>query len=269
MKRLKSTKDIFNNRNATVIALIRKIDFQATKDYKRLNRLKGDLTRSTRPQTVARLSQKISDTAVEMGLNPTTLLDKRKLLARIRKYKQQNSYLQYAALHQATIALCANYEDFINRVIVKYFEEDVKRLTKSKQTVSSQFIIDAVKRGDNLHHTLAEKAARDSMHGGIKVWHLHLSKIGMDTRTVPHTVHEAFLVRHCIVHNNRRVSSELHAKNPQKYGLRRSIRLKVNDLEQMKNALHASMKHIADEYNRIFPTPGGTWIDHPNTRNKE
>jgi hypothetical protein len=214
------------------------------------------------------LSAKISQAAVEMGLNPTSTVDKSKLMGRITKYKQQNSYLQYAALHQATIALCANYEDFIKRIIVKYFEEDAKRLTKSKRTVTHDFILEAVKRGDNLHHALAEKAARDSMYGGLSVWHNFLYKIGMKTQVIPHPVQEVFLIRHCIVHNNRRVSSELHAKNPNKYLLRKSIHLHLEDVERMKSDLHASMKYIADEYNRLYPVPGGTWIDpHPDSDN--
>jgi hypothetical protein len=262
-KRLRSTKNIFNNRNATTIALIKKIDIQATNDYKSLNRLKGDLSRASRPETIAKISNKVSLAAVQMGLNPTKVTDKTKLMARITKYKQQNSYLQYAALHQAVIALCANYEDFIKRVVVKYFEEDVRRLTNTKQTVTNHFVIEAVKRGDNIHHTLAEHSARNLMHGSLKAWHDYLHSMGMDTRTVPHSVQETFLIRNCLVHNNRRISSELHTKNPKKYFLRQSIHLQPEDIEQMKSNLHASMKHIADEYDRLFPIAGGTWIDSP------
>jgi len=197
-----------------------------------------------------------------MGLNPTTVVDKDRLLVRISKYKRQNSFLQYASRNQAVIALCANFEDFINRVIEKYFEEDPSRLSKYKQTVTSDFVIKTVQRGDNLHRTLSERLSSDLMYGGVKEWYKQLKKIGMNTDSVPHTVHEAFLIRHCIVHNDRKVSSQLHLKNQNKYQLRRDIRLTVDDIEHMKRDLHEAMKFIFDEYNRLFPIQRGTWIDY-------
>jgi hypothetical protein len=267
-KRLESTRNIFNNKNATVIALVRKIDLQVAEDYKLLNHLRGSLLRSTRPETIKRISDTVSTTAVSMGLNPTTVVDKNKLLARITKYKRQNSFLQFASRNQAVIALCANFEDFIGRVIEKYFEEDPSRLSKYKQTVSSEFVIKIVQRGDNLHRTLSEKLAGDLMHGGVKEWYKQLKKLGMNTDMLPHTVHEAFLIRHCIVHNDRKVSSQLHAKNPNKYFLRKDIRLNVEDIDTMKKDLHSAMKYIFDEYNRLFPKQKGTWIDYTN-KNEE
>lgn len=266
MKRLKSTRDIFNNKNATVIALVAKVDRQTLNDYHRFNRLKGDLLRATRPRTIAKLSDMISQAAQEMALHPTNTVDKTKLLRLIVRYKRQNQFLKVAAINQAVIALCANYEDFVHRVIVKYYEEDVSRLTRNKQAVTSRFIIDALKRGDNIHHSMAEQVANDVMQGGIVSWHKYLKSIGMDTNNVPHSVHEVFLIRHCLIHNNVRVSSQLHAKNSSKYQIRRSIRLTVEDVEYFKNELYVSMKFISDEYNRLFPKSGGTWL-RPNDDN--
>lgn len=267
--RLKSTKDIFNNKNTTTVALVRKIDLQVAQDYRTLNHLRGRLLRSSNQKTIQKVSSDISNTAVAMGLNPTTLLKKEKLLGRIEKYKRQNSMLMYSSRNQAVIALCANFEDFIGRVLEKYFEEDSARLARYKQTVSSDFIIASIKRGDNIHHSLAVKQAGDLMYGGITEWYKQLRKIGMNTPVVPHDIHEAFLVRHCIVHNDRKVSPQLHAKNPRKYNLRSSIRLELEDVESIKRELHSAMQYIVKEYSRLFPSPGGTWISPPEKIQKE
>lgn len=260
-KRLKSTKNIFNNRNATILTLVSKTQLNIERDYHRLNRLRGDLLRSKRPATIAKISVKLQAVAEEMALNPSTTVDKEKLLKRIEQYKRQNSFILYAAVQQAIIGLCANYEDFIQRVIVKYFEEDISRLSNNKHSFTSKFILDAVVRGDNIHHTLSEKAARELMNGGVSEWHKCLKeRLCMDTAIVPHGVKEVFLIRNCLVHNNRRVSSELHSKNPNKYLLRRALRLDVQDVDNCKISLHQSMKHIVEEYNRLYPIPGGTWV---------
>lgn len=260
-KRLDSTKNIFNNRNSTILTLALKTQLNIEHDYHRLNRLRGDLIRSKRPSTIVKISIKLQAIAKEMGLNPSTNADKDKMLKRIELYKRQNSYILYAAIQQAIISLCVNYEDFVQRVIVKYFEEDVKRLSSKKQTFTSQFVLDAVLRGDNIHHTLAEKTARELMNGGVSDWHRCLKeKLRMETGVVSHGVKEVFLIRNCLVHNNRRVSSELHAKNPPKYPMRRALRLNTSDVDNFKTELHRSMKQVVKEYNRLYPTPGGTWI---------
>ena len=260
-KRLESTKNIFNNKSATTVALVRRADLQAKYGYRTLNHLRGSLVRASRPRKIAQISAKVSDAAVSLGLNPTTIQNRTKLLAKINWYKKQNSHLQYASYQQAFISLCANYEDLVGRVIEKYFEEDAERLSKYKLSVSSKFIIDAVRRGDNLHHTLSTKLSADLMAGGVKEWHRQLEKIGINLGKVPHELHEVFLIRNCIVHNDKKVSTQLHAKNPKKYPLRSSLRLTTNDVIAARDVLHWSMKQIVSEYNLLYPTQKGTWLN--------
>lgn len=268
-KRLKSTKDIFNNKCATTVALIKKIDLQVDADYKKLSHLRGSLLRATRKDTIARLSAEISVAAVEMGLEPTYITNKEKLLKKVTHYKRQVSFLRYSSYHQAVMSLCSHYEDFVGRVIEKYFEEHPDNLSNYKLSVDSKFIIDSVRRGDNLHHTLAKKIVGDLMWGSVRDWHKQLKKIKLDPQAISNEIEECFLIRNCIVHNDRKVSSQLNSKNPHKYHLRKGIVLTSADILMYKDALHSSMRNIVNEYNRVYPVQKGTWLNNDPYKQQE
>jgi hypothetical protein len=194
-----------------------------------------------------------------MGHTPPNSARKEHLLYKINQYKKQNSYLRYAAIQQAVVNICIIYEDLMKRVVLKYFEESIHRLPSNKESLKNKVLIEAILRGDNVHRTLAESVTADLMHGSVENWHGILVKHKMNITTSPH-LKELFLVRNCLVHNNSRVSSYLHQTMPNKYILRRPIRLTVSDVENFKNEVHKSAVYIIAEYSRLHPQNLGTWL---------
>jgi hypothetical protein len=221
--------------------------------------MRGRILRSSRPATLTKIRGELESLAIDMGHSIPGSSSKNHLLNKVQQYKKQNSFLRYAAIHQSVINICITYEDFVKRVILKYFEEQIQRLPSNKESLKNKLLIEAILRGDNIHRTLAESVAADLMHGSVEEWHDTLIKHKMNIVTSPH-LRELFLVRNCIVHNNARVSSYLHQAIPTKYLLRKAIRLTVADVEKFKNEVHKSAVYIIAEYSRLHPSNLGTWL---------
>jgi hypothetical protein len=194
-----------------------------------------------------------------MGHAPPGSSDKNYLLNKINVYKRQNSFLLYAAIDQAITNICIIYEDFIKRIILKYYEENIRRLPTNKESLKNSVLVEAILRGDNIHHTLAEKVADDLMFGSVEAWHKTLVSQKMVLTTSSHLT-ELFLMRNCIVHNNNKVSSQLHQHMPHKYTLRRPLKISLTDVGIFKNEVHKTAIYIMSEYNRLHPINRGTWL---------
>lgn len=262
--RLESTKNIYNNKNNTIISLLRKIDKRVDSEYAELTRIRGSLLRASREKTFLKIRDKLNEAVDKMGHIGTEHTEKSKLLSRISYYIRRNSFHRYAATDQAVIDLCVNFEDFVRRVKLKYYEENVYRLG-SKKTVEFEHIVGALNRKYSIHRTLSELVVDESMYGSVDSWLKSLRKdLKMELNFSPSTK-EIFLLRNCIVHNQKRVSVYLHEFNKEKYPLRSKIKLTVADVHGFKFSLANSSKKIIKEYNRLYPVNGGTWIDRHHT----
>jgi hypothetical protein len=259
MARLKSTKAIFNGTIQTTVNLLVRTDAQITSDYHKLNIIRGSLIRTTRQSTLDDISERLAKLANNMGHAAPTSSSKSYLLNKVNVYKKQNSFLRYAAIHQAIINICVIYEDFIRRIILKYYEENIRRIPSNKESMKNKYLIEAILRGDNIHRTLAEKVADDLMFGSIEVWHKTLNGFGMSLQTTNQML-ELFLIRNCMVHNNNKTSSQLNLFMPRKYALRSPILLSVRDVKDFKDEVYRTALIISSEYNRLFPIDGGSWI---------
>jgi len=260
MKRLKATKAIFNGNLQTTANLLRRTDAQITADYHKLNIIRGALLRTTQEKTLKITKQKLEILATEMGHALPTKHSREHLLNKVKTYKKQNSYLRYAATHQAVIKICVVYEDLIRRIILKYHEEDIRRIPAGKETLKNEAIVKALLQKESIHRLMAEKVADDLMYGSLDAWHKALIKFGMTNTQTSSTLTELFLIRNCFVHNNKKVSPQLHTFSPQKYKLRSSIHLSVADVEIFKDEVYKSAVIIMSEYNRAFPKNRGSWI---------
>lgn len=258
-QRLLSTRNIFNNKNDTAVNLLARVCRQIESDYKKLNHIRGSIKRATRPKTLQRLADDLAVLTNELGLAPPTSYDKEKLLSKIKHYHKRNMFLRFAAIKQAIIDLCVNYEDFIRRIVMKYYEEDIRRLKLNKNITSSRNIVDALLRNDNIHYMLAEKATDEVMYGSVDDWHKHLKTVLKMQTSLPKEVKEVFLVRHCIIHNNNKASSLLYELDGQKYALRKPIHIDEQRVDEFRDHLHDSVNYLIREYSRLFPTNGGTW----------
>lgn len=257
--RLKSTKAIFNGRLQTTYNLLVKTDAQITADYHAMNALKGRIARSIRQSTLESLKSELAILSAQMGHAAPIKSDKKYLLNKINVYKKQNNFLLYAAIHQAIINICVTYEDLIKRIILKYYEEDIRRLPSQKEGLKNSVLIEAILRGDNIHRTLAEKTADDLMYGSVDKWHNELKNQKMNLITSSHLI-ELFLIRNCFVHNNNRASSQLHQHMPRKYPMRKPIRLELGDVKIFKDEVHKTASFIMSEYSRLHPINRGSWL---------
>lgn len=262
MARLKSTKAILRGSLETTHFLLARTDAQITQDYHALNRIKGSILRTKNEASFIRIKNRLEALAVEMGYPVPKNHEKEHLRRKVQVYKKQNSFLRYAATHQALINICVIYEDFIRRIILKYYEENIRRIPSSKETLKNKVIIDALVRGENMHRMLAEKVADDLMYGSIEFWHKTLIGFGMNGIQTPDELVEIFLLRNCFVHNNKKVSPQLHAHDPIKYQLRAPIHLTVTDIDKMQIEILKSFKLVCDEFNRAFPSNQGTWLSN-------
>jgi hypothetical protein len=182
------------------------------------------------------------------------------MLWRVSHARKRNVYLEYAAKDQAIIGLCVTFEDYIRRIVLKYYEEDIRRLS-SKDMVKSTYIIDVIIKGGSLHRSLAQNAANNVMYGSLGDWHSFLaSHVKLDFY-VRDEVKELFLVRHCIIHNNHRVSNNLHYSFGHKYNESEVISLEVSDIKAFKDNLFSLALKIAGEFDVKYPNVKGTWIE--------
>jgi hypothetical protein len=119
-------------------------------------------------------------------------------------------------------------------------------------------LIDVILIGESIHRTLADKVVEDKMYKTLD-WLNALRDIGMDVH-LSAEVGELFLIRNCLVHNDRKVSADLHRHMPDKYRFRGRIKLSTNDYDYFKDHVHKFSLFIMAEYSRLFPVNTGTWL---------
>src|SRR5690606_12908652 len=102
------------------------------------------------------------------------------------------NHLKYASLQQGTVAFCSAFEDFIKRVLLKYYEEDIRRLKSSRESIKNDELVDLIMDGDNVHRALAEKTVSDVMYGNLESWIKALMEVGFEIDGIPSEVTEAF-----------------------------------------------------------------------------
>jgi len=258
MTRLKSTKAIFYAKLDTAANLLFKIDRQINYDYHNLNHLRGVLLRTKRKQTLVKFHQRLSAIAEDLEFSVPSKATRAFMLKKISYYKKQNSFLRYAATDHACIYVCIVFEEFIRRVLLKYFEEDVRRLISKKESIKNYQLVEIIVEKQNLHQTLAENVVDQIMYSSAGKWFEELKEIGMEIE-LAEGVKELFLIRNCIIHNDKRVSQQLADAFPSKYNRRKKIKLSIDDFKGYRDTLSKTVKSIIGEYNRLFPVNAGSW----------
>lgn len=260
MQRLRSTKDIFRNKIQTTVTLLSTTIKRLEADELKLAKYRTSLVHTKRQVTLNSTYRELSAFLMGLGYKGLANADKEGMLQRINAARKRNTYLEYAAKDQAIIGLCVAFEDYIRRIVLKYYEEDIRRLS-SKETVKSAYIIDIIVRGDNLHRSLAQGATNNIMYGSLDDWYKFLTNYVKLVFYIPDEVRELFLIRHCIIHNNHRVSDNLHYSMASKYNAGEIISLELVDIKLFKDTLFSLTLKIADEFNRNHPKAKGTWVE--------
>ena len=144
-------------------------------------------------------------------------------------------------------------------MILKYYEEDIRRLKSQKQSLKNDYLIDMVLEERNFHRILAERVVEDVMYGSVADIYKFLNDtIGMNIQPSA-KIEELFLIRNCFVHNDKRASIYLHRYMPSKYKKGRVIKITLDDIDRFRNSVSGSASFVAREYTRLFPTVNGTW----------
>jgi hypothetical protein len=259
VSRLKSTKSIFRAKIQTTAFLLRKTDKQIEEDLRALDALHKRLLRTKREETLKRFHERLSVVAASLDYPVPSSYDREAMLRKLNIYKKHHRFLRYTAIEHACVHLCTVYEDLIRRVVLKYYEEDIRRLKSRKESIKNSYLVDIVLAGHNIHRNLAERVVDDLMYGSIEDWHRTLKDMGMEIMP-SQGAKELFLVRNCMIHNDKRVSPQLNQMLPEKYRLRRNIHLTISDFNDYMSSVEKSATFIMSEYNRLFPINTGTWV---------
>lgn len=259
-KRLDSTKSIFNGHVQTTFNLLIMIEREVQRNHSQLNKFHGRVLRASRSKTLEKIRSELEIYAIDAAQSIPAKSNQTYLLYKIQTYKRQNSFMLYSGIHQTIINICVIYEDFIKRIMLKYYEENIMRIPSKMESMKNSELVSAIKRGDNIHQALASAVASRQMGGGVSDWHDVLRKQQFKSLVTSDELKELFLIRNCFVHNNRKVSSQLHQSYPQKYTFKDSIRLTVQDVSLFKDEVHKSAVYIMSEYGRLQPKPLGTWL---------
>jgi hypothetical protein len=129
MPRLRSTKDIFRNKVQTTVTLLDTTIKRLESDELQLAKYRTSLVHTKRQTTLNNTYRELSAFLIGLGYKGLANADKENMLWRINTARKRNTYLEYAAKDQAIIGLCVTFEDYIRRIVLKYYEEDIRRLS--------------------------------------------------------------------------------------------------------------------------------------------
>jgi hypothetical protein len=227
----------------------------------KLKKFRISLVHTKRTSTLNKTYQELSQYLIELGYKGLPDSNKEHMLARLNRARDRNIYLGYAAKDQAIISLCVIFEDYINRIVMKFYEEDIRRLS-SNGSVKVIRIVEAITSGENLHRSLARKATREAMEGGIEQWCDFLCKHLKLDIYAPKEITKLFLIRNCVVHNNHRVSETLYFNFPDDYRVGEVVSLDLDEIKKYKDTMFSLAWKIAGEYDRAHPRNKGSWLEH-------
>lgn len=262
LKRLLNTYSIFELSLSQSRNILKAVNAQVNRNETILNKFQGRLLRASRQATLDKIKSDI-EIYCKNSHSPTLKknADKTYLLAKVGTLKAQNKFLLRSGVEQFIINICVSYDALLKRIMMKYYEENIERIPNEQQAMKNSSIIEAIKRGDNMHYTLAHATVSRDMRGDVTVAHEVLKKrVLPNIELRPDALIELFLVRNSLVHNNRKVSSQLHQINPKRYPHGKIIHVRPVNAEMFGDAVHKTGLWIINEYVRLNPKKRGTWL---------
>lgn len=156
------------------------------------------------------------------------------------------------AREQAIISICVVYEAFIRDLLIKIYETNMESLKSIKKTLNDELLIEAIKN-NNVIEKLIEIKINDVLYGSIDDWIEYLQKnIGFNLKQNDILV-ELFLLRNCLIHNDKKVSLKLENRIKNKrYIYGKNINITKNDFKRFKKAVRNSTRNIWNEYSNKF-----------------
>lgn len=153
---------------------------------------------------------------------------------------------------QAIISITVIFESFISDLINLMFDENINTLKSDKATLKDEELIESLNKG-NTFEILKKKKIRNIMFGSVDDWIIYFHKVFKFNINTPYEIIELFLVRNCLIHNNKLVSRDLENKIKKKrYSYNKKINITENDYNRYLKAVKDFSYVIWKEYNIKF-----------------
>lgn len=160
------------------------------------------------------------------------------------------------AIEQGIINLSSAYEEFLRRVILKYYEDDLTRLGSKRMTLSNQKIVDALKLGHSIHRLLAEEFV--GKRSVSKAENSVRRILGRDFCSDP-LLYELRLIRNALVHNGGKATPELAQLDRKRFRPNHLFRITTNDFLVYKDSVFRTAQSIQQKFNEKYPEKGTDW----------
>ena len=149
---------------------------------------------------------------------------------------------------QAIISFAAIFEGFISNVLKTIFDNKIDTLKSTKSSLNDEELIDAIKTGNPLDK-LKEVKIRTLMYSSVDSWIRYFQdNFGFNVK-IPNDIIELFLVRNCLIHNDKLISRDLEKKiKKRRYIYGKQINITEKDYNRYKNIIKNSAKKIWKEY---------------------
>lgn len=90
--------------------------------------MRGPLKRASRPKTLECFANDLRDESTDLGYQFPNTYNKKVLLDKINLHIRTLVVMKSIAVDEAHVYLCGIYEDFVRRVVLKYYEDNPRRL---------------------------------------------------------------------------------------------------------------------------------------------
>ena len=155
---------------------------------------------------------------------------------------------------QAIISLTTIFEGYISDMVRNIFDNNIDALKSTKSSLKDEELIESIKKGNTLEK-LKEVKIRNLMYGSVDSWIKYFQiDLGFDIE-IPNNIIELFLVRNCLIHNNRLVSRDIEKKmRKRRYVYGKQINITERDYNRYKIAVANFAKKVWGEYITKFQT---------------
>ncbi len=153
------------------------------------------------------------------------------------------------AREQLLITYSTIVEGFVNDVVRLFLKKFPKNLKSKHATLKDNQLIDSILEGNTID-TLIDYKVRDIMYDSITGWIKYLNSRGFDLKEETN-LKEMFLLRNAIIHNSKKVSSELEKIiGGRRYTINNQINITDRDIKRFRTAIDEIAVKIDKSYNK-------------------
>ena len=252
--RLNQTKKFFEMNISASRIIHERIEICTTKNVEKIKEMITEVKLTDDSKQLLDISKKLSRLLKSNYLIAMTD-DKSTLIHTLKDYKEKELSTKYISTMNTITSLYSYLEAFMRNMMLKYYEDDVRRLTESNKTIQYSELVTLVLGDELILRKIAEEIVEKDIRGSIEVWVKKLHKMGFDKFILSDTTRELTLVRHAIVHNSSRGSKELADKFPKFYEQWKRINISNEKLEDFFSSTHKTVTWLQKEYGRLYKVP--------------